>query len=50
MLLAFKFYIHKMVLFLLNKDILKNYRKDKDGHPKLLKVLAEMEGDIGSKL
>ena len=39
-----------MVLFLLNKDILKNYRKDKEGHPKLLKVLAEMEGDVVTKL
>ena len=39
---GFKFYINKMVLFLLNKDIIKNYRKDKEGHPKLLKVLSEM--------
>ncbi len=50
LLLAFKFYINKMVLSLLNKDAIKNYRKDKDGHPKLLKVLAEMESDVVVKM
>jgi hypothetical protein len=49
-LLGFKFYINKVILFLLNKEVIKNYRKDKDGHPKLLKVLAEMESDIVVKL
>lgn len=42
LMLGFKFYINKMVLFLLNKDMIKNYRQDKEGHPKLLKVLGEM--------
>lgn len=40
LLLAFKFYISKMVQFLLNKDFIRNYRKDKEGHPKLIKVLS----------
>ena len=42
LLLGFKFYISKMVLCMLNKDLVLNYKKDKDGHPKLLKVLSEM--------
>ena len=42
LLLGFKFYISKMVLCMLNKDFILNYKKDKDGHPKLLKVLSEM--------
>ena len=50
LLLAFKFYINKVILFLLQKDLLKNYRRDKDGHPKLLKMLAEMESDVLAKL
>lgn len=50
LLLAFKFYIHKVVLYLLNKDSIKNYRKDKDGHPKLLKILADLETDLNVKL
>jgi hypothetical protein len=29
LLLGFKFYINKMVLSLLNKDLIRNYRKDK---------------------
>jgi len=40
LLLSFKFYINKVVLYFLNKDTIKNYRKDKDGHPKLLKILT----------
>jgi len=40
LLLGFKFYINKVVLYFLNKDTIKNYRKDKDGHPKLLKILT----------
>lgn len=39
LLLGFKFYINKMVLCMLHKDSLKNYRRDRDGHPKLLKIL-----------
>ena len=31
-----------MVLSLLNKDIVKNYAKDKEGHPKLQKILIEL--------
>jgi hypothetical protein len=50
LLLAFKFYIHKVLLYLLNKETIKNYRKDKDGHPKLLKILADLEADITGKL
>ena len=50
MMLGFKFYINKMVFFLLNKDIIRNYRKDKEGHPKLLKVLADLESDVGIKM
>lgn len=49
-LMSFKFYINKMVLVMINKEIIKNYRKDKDGHPKLLKLLAEMENDVISKM
>lgn len=40
LLTAFKFYINKVLLYMLNKDTLKNYRKDKDGHPKLIKILS----------
>lgn len=40
LLLSFKFYINKVVLYFLNKETIKNYRKDKDGHPKLLKILT----------
>jgi hypothetical protein len=50
LLLAFKFYINKVLLYFLNKDLIKNYRKDKDGHPKLLKLFSETEADIGVKL
>lgn len=50
LLLGFKFYINKMVLCMLNKDIVKNYTKDKDGHPKLLKLVSEMESDVVAKL
>ena len=35
---------------MLNKDIVKNYTKDKDGHPKLLKLVSEMESDVIAKL
>ena len=42
LLLAFKFYLNKAVLHLLNKETIKNYRKDKEGHPKLLKILADL--------
>ena len=52
LLLAFKFYIHKMILFLLNKDLVKNYykTKDKDRHPKLVKAITDMEGDVTTKM
>ena len=50
LLLCFKFYINKMVLCMLNKDSIKNYRKDKEGHPKLLKVISEMESDVLVKM
>jgi hypothetical protein len=50
LLLAFKFYINKVLLSFLNKDLIRNYRKDKEGHPKLLKILAEVEADFGVKL
>jgi len=50
LLLCFKFYISKMVLCMLNKDSVKNYRKDREGHPKLLKVISEMESDILGKM
>jgi len=50
LLLCFKFYINKMVLCMLNKDSIKNYRKDKEGHPKLLKVISDMESDILVKM
>jgi hypothetical protein len=50
LLLAYKFYVNKMILFLLNKDLVRNYRKDKEGHPKLLKVLADMESDVVVKM
>ena len=50
LLLGFKFYINKMVLCMLHKDIVKNYSKDKEGHPKLQKILLEMEGDVVAKM
>lgn len=50
LLLAFKFYIHKMVLFLLNKDLVKSYNKTKDRHPKLVKAITDMEGDVIAKM
>lgn len=50
LLLGFRFYINKVLLYLLNKESIRNYRKDKEGHPKLLKILKEMEGDLGIKL
>lgn len=50
LLLAFKFYVNKVLLYLLNKDSIRNYRKDKDSHPKLIKILAEIEADLGVKL
>jgi hypothetical protein len=50
LLLAFKFYVNKVLLYLLNKDLIRNYRRDVDGHPKILKALAEAEGDLGVKL
>ena len=50
LLLAFKFYINKVLVYLLNKEVIRNYRKDKEGHPKLLKILKEIEGDLGVKL
>ena len=50
LLLAFKFYINKVLLYFLHKEVIRNYRKDKEGHPKLLKILKEMEGDLGVKL
>lgn len=50
LLLGFKFYISKMVLCILHKDLILNYKKDKDGHPKLLKVLSEMENDVQVKM
>jgi hypothetical protein len=50
LLLAFKFYINKVVMYLLNKETVKNYKKDKDGHPKLLKILTELESDVQVKL
>lgn len=50
LLLAFKFYVNKVLLYLLNKDSIRNYRKDKDSHPKLIKILAEVEADLGVKL
>lgn len=39
-----------MVLCILHKDLILNYKKDKDGHPKLLKVLSEMENDVQVKM
>lgn len=50
LLLAFKFYVNKALLYLLNKDCIRNYRRDKDSHPKLIKILAELEADLGVKL
>ena len=50
LLLAFKFYVNKVLLSFLNKDLIRNYRKDKEGHPKLLKILVEVESDLGVKL
>lgn len=50
LLLAFKFYVNKVLLHLIHKDSIRNYRKDKDSHPKLIKILAEMEADLGVKL
>ena len=50
LLLAFKFYIHKVLLYFLNRELLRNYRADKDGHPKLLKILADTEVELTSKL
>lgn len=50
MLLAFKFYINKVLLYFINKDLIRNFRKDKENHPKLLKLLAETEADLGVKL
>jgi hypothetical protein len=50
LLLAFKFYVNKVLLYFINKDVIRNYRKDKDGHPKLLKILGEVEADLGVKL
>ena len=50
LLLSFKFYISKMVLCMLNKDTLKNYIKDKDSHPKLVKIISEMENDAIVKM
>ncbi len=37
-------------MYLLNKETVKNYKKDKDGHPKLLKILTELESDVQVKL
>jgi hypothetical protein len=34
----------------MNKDFIRNFRKDKENHPKLLKLLAETEADLGVKL
>jgi hypothetical protein len=34
----------------MNKDFVRNFRKDKENHPKLLKLLAETEADLGVKL
>ena len=42
LLLGFKFYNSKMIFSMLHKDFILSYKKDKEGHPKLLKVLAEM--------
>jgi len=42
LLSGFKFYINKVLLYMINKDSLRNFRKDRDGHPKLLKILGEM--------
>ena len=39
-----------MVLCMLNKDVLKNYVKDKEGHPKLIKIISEMENDSVVKM
>lgn len=50
LLLAYKFYVNKVLLYLLNKDSIRNYRKDKESHPKLIKILAEVEADLGVKL
>lgn len=50
LLLGYKFYINKVLLYFINKDCIRNYRKDKDGHPKLLKTLADMEADFAVKL
>ena len=35
---------------MLNKDMIKNYRKDRDSHPKLVKIIAEMESDVIVKM
>ena len=50
LLLGFKFYINKMVLCMLHKDVVRNYSKDKEGHPKLQKMLSEMENDVMAKM
>lgn len=39
-----------MLLYFINKDSIRNYRKDKESHPKIIKILAEMEADLGVKL
>lgn len=48
--LAFRFYINKVLLYLINKDIVQNYLKDKQGHPKLLKMIKDTEADLCVKL